>query len=227
MSSANPSDVAPQMQEQHRAAPSSTNLPFVEERTANEEIRELFARYRERFGRSDLPGIVLCFATNPGMLKGMMQIAEGFVFGESLLSRRHKEMIATYISRQNLCPYCADSHSALLGAQGGSAEMICALENDDLNTRLFTNAERTLLTFAKKVNASSSAMTRADAEAVLNEGWTEEQIAEVVHITALFAAFNRIANGFGLPSPYTGGLYTSPLAKPATSYQGDSASLNG
>jgi len=166
----------------------------------------MFARYRERFARTELPGIVLCFATNPGLLKGMMEIAENFLFAESLLSRRHKEMIATYISRQNACPYCADSHGALLGAQGGSPEVICALQAGDLNAQPFTSEERALLKFAGKVNTDSSAITRGDVEAVMRAGWTEAQVAEAVHIAALFAAFNRVANGFGLPSPYPDGL---------------------
>lgn len=189
-----------------RAAPSSTNLPLVEERAASEEIRKLFAQYREQFSRNDLPGILLCFATNAGLLNGMLQIAEELLFVESLLTQRHKEMLATYISRQNECPYCADSHGALLGAQGGSVEMICSLQNGDLNTELFTNAELTLLKFAAKVNAASSTITRADVEAATDAGWTEAQIAETVHIAALFAAFNRIANGFGLRSPYPQGF---------------------
>lgn len=33
------------MPERRRAAPSSTNLPLVDERTANEQVRALFARY--------------------------------------------------------------------------------------------------------------------------------------------------------------------------------------
>jgi uncharacterized peroxidase-related enzyme len=192
--------------ERRRMAPSSTNLPLVEERTANWEIRALFARYRERFARTDLPGIVLCFATNSVLLKGMLEIAENLLFGDSLLSRRHKEMIATYISRQNACPYCADSHGALLGAQGASPEMICALQDRDLNAQLFTSAELALLKFTGKVNANSSAVTRDDVQAAMRAGWTEEHVAEAVHIAALFAAFNRVANGFGLPSPYPGGL---------------------
>lgn len=190
----------------HRAAPSSANLPLVDERTANEEIRALFAHYRERFTRTDLPGIVLCFATNVALLKSMLELAENLLFGESLLGRRHKEMIATYVSRQNECPYCADCHGALLGAQGGSPEMICALQDIDLNAQLFTSAELALLKFAGKINANSSAVTRADVETAMHAGWKEAQIAEVVHIAALFAAFNRIANGFGLPSPYPHGL---------------------
>jgi uncharacterized peroxidase-related enzyme len=189
-----------------RALPSSANLPLVDERTASEEVRALFAQYRERFGRTDLPGIVLCFATNAALLRGMLQIAEDFLFGESLLSHRHKEMIATYISRRNVCPYCADSHSALLASQGGSAEMICALQNDELNPQLFTRAEVALLKFAGKVNGNSPSIARADVEASIQAGWTEAQVAEAVHIVGLFAAFNRIANGFGLPSPYPDGL---------------------
>ena len=187
--------------ELRRVAPSSTNLPLVDERAAGREVRALFAQYRERFSRTDLPGIVLCFATNGALLKGMLEIAENLLFGESLLGRRHKEMIATYISRQNACPYCADSHAALLGAQGGSPEMICALQHGDLNAQWLTTAE-----FTAKVNAYSSAITRADVEAAIRAGWTEAQAAEAVHIAALFAAFNRVANAFGLPSPYPDGL---------------------
>jgi hypothetical protein len=39
-------------------------------------------------------------------------------------------------------------------------------------------------------------------KATIRAGWTEPQVAEAVHIVALYAAFNRIANGFGLSSPY-------------------------
>jgi len=202
MSSEFPFDVAQvEAPKWRRAAPSSSNLPLMDEHTANDEVRALFAQYRERFARTDLPGIVLCFATNSVLLKGMLEIAGSFLFGESLLCRRHKEMIATYISRQNACPYCADSHGALLGGQGGSPEMICALQHGDLNAQLFTSAELALLTFAGKINANSPAVTRADVETTTQSGWTEAQVAEAVHIAALFAAFNRIANGFGLPSP--------------------------
>lgn len=191
-----------QAMELRRSAPSSSNLLLVDERSANEEVRALFARYREHFGRTELPGILLCFATNPALLKGMLEIAENFLFGESLLSRRHKEMIATYVSRQNACSYCADSHAASLAAQGGSAEVICALQDSNLDAQLFTDLELSLLEFTAKVNANSSTLTRTDVEAAMRAGWTEGQVTEMVHIVALFAAFNRIANGFGLPSPY-------------------------
>lgn len=207
MSSELSSGIAPiERLAQHRATPSSTNLPLVEERATSDEVRKLFAQYRERFSRTEVPGILLCFATNVALLKGMLQIAEEFLFVESLLTRRHKEMLATHLSSQNACPYCTDSHGALLGMQGGSPELVCALQNGDINPELLTNAEVALLEFAGKINAASSAVTRADVQAAIDDGWTEAQVAEAVHIAALFAAFNRIANGFGLPSPYPQGF---------------------
>lgn len=197
-----PSETRVKSLAERRAAPSSTNLSLVDERTANEDVRALFSQYRRSFGREDLPGIVLCFATNPALLKSMLEIAENFLFGESLLNRRHKEIIATHVSRLNACPYCVDSHGALLQAQGGSLEVISALRKGDLNPQLFTAQELALLKFVEKVNTNSSAVVRDDVDEAMRAGWTHAQVAETVHVAALFAAFNRIANSFGLPSPY-------------------------
>lgn len=187
-----------------RPAPTSTNLPLVEEGSASPEVRALFQQYRERFGRTELPGILLCFAPHPPLLLGMLEIAEHLLFVDTLLTRRHKEMIATFLSAQNACPYCADSHGYFLRAQGGSADLLSALRNGDLDTPLLPQTERALLRFAGKVNTASQAINRSDIEITMQAGWSEAQVAEAVHIAALFAAFNRVANAFGLPSPYPG-----------------------
>jgi len=33
-----------------------------------------------------------------------------------------------------------------------------------------------------------------------DSGWSENQIAEAVYVTAMFAFFNRVADAFGIPS---------------------------
>jgi uncharacterized peroxidase-related enzyme len=180
---------------------SSANLTAIEEDAAGEEVRAVYQDFRSRFGRADLPGIVKCFATSPPVLKSMIDLAAGFLFVDSELTRKQKEMIATLVSSQNSCPYCAGSHGNLLLAQGGSAEVLCALEAGALGADCFTRQEQVLLRFALKVNDDSRSITRAEIEKTMQEGWTEPQIAETVHFAALFAAFNRIANAFGLPSP--------------------------
>jgi alkylhydroperoxidase family enzyme len=41
--------------------------------------------------------------------------------------------------------------------------------------------------------------TAEDVEKLRAVGWTEDQIAEAVYITAMFAFFNRVADAFGVP----------------------------
>lgn len=178
----------------------SANLAVVEENAAG-EVLALYQKFRSRFGRSDLPGIVKCFATSPPMLKSMIDLATEFLFVDSQLTRKDKEMVATLISSQNECPYCANSHGNLFLAQGGSTEVLCALATGALGSACFTQPEQALLRFALTVNANSRSITRAGIEKTMQAGWTEAQLAEVVHLAALFAAFSRIANAFGVPAP--------------------------
>ena len=54
--------------------------------------------------------------------------------------------------------------------------------------------------FVRKVNLNSHLIARSDVDTLLQSGWSELQIAEAVHVAALFATFNRVANAFGLAS---------------------------
>ena len=63
-----------------------------------------------------------------------------------------------------------------------------------------TPAERVLLDYVKLVTEAAYRTTAEDVDKVRNAGWTEDQIAEAVYITALFAFFNRVADAFGVPS---------------------------
>lgn len=182
------------------APPSAANLPSVEESQATGDVALLYDQFRSRFGREDIPGILKCFATHPPLLQAMMDIAASLLFADGHLVRRDKEMLATFVSAQNSCPYCADSHGYFFRVHGGDAKTLCAIQQNQLSSPSLTSAEQALLQFAEKVNRSSHWITRADVETLIQSGWTEPQIAEAVHIVALFATFNRVANAFGLPS---------------------------
>lgn len=182
------------------AASSSRNLPVIEEWEADAEVAAVYERYRAHWGRPHVPGILKCFATHPPLLRSMMELAEKMLFVDGDLTRRHKEMIATLVSAQNACPYCADSHGYQFREQGGSAEALRAIEADKLGDSSLTAAEQALLSFAAKVNRNSYQITEDDVAALVRAGWSERKIAEAVHIAALFASFNRVVNAFGLPT---------------------------
>lgn len=130
----------------------------------------------------------------------MLAIASNLLFVEGHLTRRTKEMIATYVSALNACPYCLDSHASFLHQQGGSKELLLALFTGDLTSPSITGKERSLLNFVAKVTDESYKISRDDIASLQDAGWREPQIAETVHMTALFACFNRVANTFGLAS---------------------------
>ena len=190
----------------------STNLPVVEEADASGRVAALYDHFKSHFGRPDVPGILKCFATHPPLLEHMMALSESLIFSEGFLTRRHKEMIATLVSSQNDCAYCADSHGFMLRMNGGSAETLCAIQENKLRSPSLSEAEQALLAFVEKINGNSQAIGPADILSIREAGWDDAQIAEAIHVAALFATFNRVVNAFGLPSQGLLPLYESQVA---------------
>jgi alkylhydroperoxidase family enzyme len=85
--------------------------------------------------------------------------------------------------------------------QESNPEVHQALSNRDPASAPIAESERELLRFVKLVTEHAYRTTDADVERLREVGWTDEQIAECVYITALFAFFNRVADAFGLTDP--------------------------
>ena len=178
----------------------AANLAVVAEQNASPEVTRLYAKFREDFGRPQIPGILQCFATHPSLLEHMMGLAQSMLFVDGALDRHHKEMLSAFVSAQNQCAYCTDSHGFSFRVQGGSPEALEAVLACQLESDAITPPQRALLDFARKITQNSQAIARSDIEALRVAGWSDLQIAETIHVTALFAGFNRVVNAFGLPS---------------------------
>ncbi len=178
----------------------AANLAVVSEDSASSEVERLYQRFRDDFGRPQVPGILQCFATHPPLLDHMLGLAKEMLFVDGALGRQNKEMISAFVSASNRCAYCADSHAYSFRMQGGAQETVQAVLACDLDASAITPQQRTLLRFARKVTEDSQAITPADIDDLRAAGWSDLQIAETIHVTALFATFNRVVNAFGLPS---------------------------
>ena len=178
----------------------TTNLPIVEEASAPPEVCALYAQFRERFGRTHVPGILKCFATHPPLLEHMMGLAESMLFSEGALGRCNKELVATFLSARNGCAYCADSHGASLLQQSGSTDLLQAAMACDLTSSALGPPQQALLRFVGKINDNAGRLDANDVAELRATGWNDLQIAEAVHLAALFACFNRVVSAFGVPS---------------------------
>jgi alkylhydroperoxidase family enzyme len=60
-------------------------------------------------------------------------------------------------------------------------------------------AERSLLDYVEVITNAAYRSTHEDVQRLRDLGWNENQIAEAVYVTAMFAFFNRVADAFGVP----------------------------
>ena len=60
-------------------------------------------------------------------------------------------------------------------------------------------AERGLLDYVEVITNAAYRSTHEDVQRLRDLGWNENQIAEAVYATAMFAFFNRVADAFGVP----------------------------
>jgi AhpD family alkylhydroperoxidase len=130
----------------------AANLPVVHENSATPEVKKLYRKFREDFGRPHVPGIILFFSTHPPLLENMMGLAKTMLFIDGALGRQHKEMISAFVSATNRCAYCADSHGYSFRLQGGlpgalDAVLNCDLESPSINahvTRIRKKSSKTV-----------------------------------------------------------------------------------
>jgi alkylhydroperoxidase family enzyme len=80
-------------------------IEWVEEAEATGEIAEVYSEYLQASGRDFVPHILKCFSLRPDFLRQVMQFSQTVHFTDGHLPRRTKEMIATFVSGLNRCPY--------------------------------------------------------------------------------------------------------------------------
>ena len=76
---------------------------------------------------------------------------------------------------------------------------MAAILEGKLDEAGLAQAERALLDYAEIITRDAARSTHADVHKLRDAGWSEDQIAEAVYITAMFAFFNRVADAFGVP----------------------------
>ena len=82
-----------------------TKIPTIEDSEATGDTAAAYDYWRSGSGRQQVPGIIKCFGTRPDFLRQVVDFSNTLHFSEGHLSRRHKEMIASFVSFLNRCPY--------------------------------------------------------------------------------------------------------------------------
>jgi hypothetical protein len=87
------------------AAKPAIKIRIIEDAEANGDVAAAYDFWRAGSGRQQVPGIIKCFGARPDFLRRVIELGNTIHFSAGHLSRRHKEMIASYVSYLNRCPY--------------------------------------------------------------------------------------------------------------------------
>ena len=134
----------------------------------------------------------------PQMAIPLMEFSETILrTGECAFTHEQRELIAAYASGLNNCTYCYNTHKATAEAFGVEEGLLDAMVGD-LDTADVEQAMKPVLRFVGKLTRTPSKMVQADADAIFDAGWGEDEFHYAVMICAMFNMMNRIVDGYGV-----------------------------
>ena len=101
----NENDIAAHLQAHTPAPARATKIRITEDAEAAGDTLAAYDYWRAGSGRQQVPGIIKCFGARPDFLRQVVDFSNTVHFSEGHLARRVKEMIASYVSYLNRCPY--------------------------------------------------------------------------------------------------------------------------
>ncbi|WP_067560577.1 carboxymuconolactone decarboxylase family protein [Halofilum ochraceum] len=128
----------------------------------------------------------------PTLAAPLHEFAQQLMRGPSPFSALQRERIAAYVSDQNGCAFCRDSHNEVIVHLGGAPEPRPDSVDDDPLTPV--------LTFVSALNREPENIGQADVDSVLAAGWDEDALEHAVLVCGFFNLMNRWVDGLGIPS---------------------------
>jgi uncharacterized peroxidase-related enzyme len=161
-----------------------------DESSLPENLQGLFRKAREALGF--VPNVFRAYSRRPERLSAWFAHFKQLHVPTEHLDEADREMIAVVVSAWNRCSYCIVAHGHALRV---------ALDDQVSADLIATNwrhagldGRRTAIcAFAEKLTATPHAMTESDLHALRDIGLTDEEVWDVVEITAMYNFTNRLA----------------------------------
>lgn len=172
-------------------------------------------------GTTDFPDI---FKKYPRRAALMLRLMDDIMRADSPFSVAERELIFAFVSAQNSCNYCYDSHKPVAAAFGIDERVFKDLEQD-IDTAAVSAALKPVLKYVRKLTLTPSKMVDADAKAVYDAGWNEQALVDAASICALANYFNRFVDGLGVDVSPEHARQTGAALLPTIGYGGLAAEL--
>lgn len=166
-------------------------VPLVDHSSTTGAVKDQLDQIHAAFGT--VPAMFRAVANSPAALTSMWSAFGAFAGGS--LGPALGEQIAVAVANRNSCEYCLAAHTALGRKAGVSREALAAAQDggsDDPRTAV-------LLGFALRLVEERGQVGPQDVQAVRDQGWTDEQIVEVIGQVALNLFTNYVNIALAVP----------------------------
>lgn len=147
-----------------------------------------FLSYTQKFGDNLLAFLV----SDHERYRPIVEFFDTMTKDLNELSWAEAELVASEISKANQSKFCT-------GIRRGMMNALDATPTDSVNDR-FESA----LSFALKLNRDPNSITQDEVDELLDAGWKEETVEDIVGLVAIQRLYNTIGIGLGfddLPAP--------------------------
>lgn len=169
-------------------------FPAPEESQLPEDLQKLFAKARENLGF--VPNVFRAYAYRPQRLSAWFAHYRQLHEPTDNLSAADREMVAVVASMANGCVYCLVAHGADLAAALGDRIEADRITLDWRRAGLDERRAR-ICEYAEKLTVRPRECDAADLDGLREVGLSDEEIWDVIEITAMYNFTNRMAMATG------------------------------
>ncbi len=173
-----------------------------DERELPERVQSLFGKARERIGF--VPNVFRSYSVRPGRFSAWFAHYRQLHEPTENLDEADREMIAVVVSAWNRCTYCivAHGHALRVALVGRGLDPVTAQVQADYIATNWRHAEldkrgRVICEFAERLTAEPYRSSEDDLRRLAAAGLTDDEVWDVVEITAMYNFTNRMALALG------------------------------
>ncbi len=134
--------------------------------------------------------------TFPKGVPQLLAFIDVTLHGPSALTISERELIFAYISALNGCGFCFNAHAAFAEEYGASEAMVERVRDADHPTedpRLVP-----VLAYARTLTLAAHEAAAEQVQAILDAGWSEQAVADIVYTIGVSNMMTRVVAGFGV-----------------------------
>lgn len=175
-------------------------IEMIPDEDAGPELRDVLQLARTPHGTVD--NVMRVHSLRPSTMRGHVILYRAALHDDAnTLPVWLQEVISSWVSILNTCPYSLANHWAnaahLIGDPERSDRILAALETRQPET-VFEGCELALLVYAEKLTLRPAEMEKSDVDALRAAGVDDGEILEANQIIGYFNYVNRLLNGLGV-----------------------------